>query len=84
MTAITSGLSQGQRVVTDGADRLRAGLTVNVTTVDGKPVQPAATPPNGPGEKRNRGGKAGDRATAVGRGLLKAQRAFAKRAIMKR
>jgi membrane fusion protein, multidrug efflux system len=55
MTAITSGLSQGQRVVTDGADRLRAGLTVNVTTVDGKPVQPAATPPNGPGEKRNRG-----------------------------
>jgi membrane fusion protein, multidrug efflux system len=55
MTAITSGLSQGERVVTDGADRLRAGLTVNVTTVDGKPVQPAATPPNGPGGKRNRG-----------------------------
>ena len=55
MTAITSGLSQGQRVVTDGADRLRAGLTVNVTTVDGKPVQPAAAPPTGPGERRSRG-----------------------------
>jgi multidrug efflux system membrane fusion protein len=55
MTAITSGLSQGERVVTDGADRLRAGLTVNVTALDGKPVQPAVTPPSGPGEKRNRG-----------------------------
>jgi multidrug efflux system membrane fusion protein len=55
MTAITSGLSQGEHVVTDGADRLRAGLTVNVTALDGKPVQPAATPPSGPGEKRNRG-----------------------------
>jgi multidrug efflux system membrane fusion protein len=55
MTAITSGLSQGEHVVTDGADRLRAGLTVNVTTLDGKPVQPAATPLTGPGERRNRG-----------------------------
>jgi multidrug efflux system membrane fusion protein len=55
MTAITSGLSQGEHVVTDGADRLRAGLTVNVTALDGKPVQPAAAPPTGPGEKRNRG-----------------------------
>jgi len=55
MTAITSGLSQGEHVVTDGADRLRAGLSVNVTTLDGKPVQPTAAPANGPGEKRNRG-----------------------------
>ena len=61
MTAITSGLSQGERVVTEGADRLRAGLKVSVTTVDGKPVQPAATPPNGPGEKRNRGQSQGRR-----------------------
>jgi membrane fusion protein, multidrug efflux system len=61
MTAITSGLSQGDRVVTDGADRLRAGLTVNVTTIDGKPVQPAAAPANGPGEKRNRGESQGRR-----------------------
>jgi membrane fusion protein, multidrug efflux system len=61
MTAITSGLSQGERVVTDGADRLRAGLTVNVTTVDGKPVQPATTPPTGPGGKRNRGQSQGQR-----------------------
>jgi hypothetical protein len=55
LTTITSGLSQGQRVVTDGADRLRAGLTVNVTTIDGKPVQPSATPPTGPGQRPNRG-----------------------------
>jgi multidrug efflux system membrane fusion protein len=55
MTAITSGLSQGEHVVTDGADRLRAGLSVNVTTLDGKPVQPTAAPANGPGQKRNRG-----------------------------
>ncbi len=61
MTAITSGLSQGERVVTDGADRLRAGLTVNVTTVDGKPVQSATTPPTGPGGKRNRGQSQGQR-----------------------
>jgi multidrug efflux system membrane fusion protein len=55
MTAITSGLSQGEHVVTDGADRLRAGLSVNVTTIDSKPVQPAATPPTGPGGRGNRG-----------------------------
>jgi membrane fusion protein, multidrug efflux system len=55
MTAIASGLSQGERVVTDGADRLRAGIGVNVTTIDGKPVQPSGTPPTGPGQRRNRG-----------------------------
>jgi multidrug efflux system membrane fusion protein len=55
ITAITSGLSQGERVVTDGADRLRAGIGVNVTTIDGKPAQPSGTPPTGPGQRRNRG-----------------------------
>lgn len=60
MTAISSGLSKGERVVTDGADRLRAGLAVNVTTVDGKPAQPATTPANGPGG-RNRGNSQGQR-----------------------
>ena len=32
MTAVNSGLSAGERVVIDGADRLRDGLRVNVTT----------------------------------------------------
>jgi membrane fusion protein, multidrug efflux system len=55
MTAITSGLSEGERVVTDGADRLRADAIVNVTTLDGKPVQPTGAPPTGAGQKGNRG-----------------------------
>jgi multidrug efflux system membrane fusion protein len=41
MTAVTSGLSAGDRVVVDGADRLRDGLHVNVSTIDGKPATPA-------------------------------------------
>ncbi len=32
MTAVNSGLSAGERVVVDGADRLRDGLHVNVAT----------------------------------------------------
>jgi multidrug efflux system membrane fusion protein len=44
--AVNSGLTSGQRVVVDGADRLRDGLRVNVASVDGKTVAPpaAATP----------------------------------------
>jgi membrane fusion protein, multidrug efflux system len=45
MTAVTTGLSAGERVVTDGADRLREGMHVNVTSIDGQEVQPAATSP---------------------------------------
>ena len=41
LTAVNSGLSVGERVVVDGADRLRDGLRVNVATIDGKP-NPAA------------------------------------------
>jgi membrane fusion protein, multidrug efflux system len=37
ITAVNSGLSAGEHVVTDGADRLRDGLPVNVATIDGKP-----------------------------------------------
>jgi membrane fusion protein, multidrug efflux system len=55
MTAITSGLSQGERVVTDGADRLRAGMTVNVTSIDGKQVAPTAAPPSDATGRGNRG-----------------------------
>lgn len=41
MTTVTSGLAAGNRVVTDGADRLRDGLHVNVTTIDGKQLAPS-------------------------------------------
>jgi multidrug efflux system membrane fusion protein len=47
VTAVTSGLSAGERVVTDGADRLRDGLRVNVATVDGKPPNTAGGPAAG-------------------------------------
>lgn len=51
MTAVDSGLSVGDRVVVDGADRLRDGLKVNVTadenthTPAAAPTAPGAGPP---------------------------------------
>jgi hypothetical protein len=50
-----------ERVVTDGTDRLRAAMTVNVTSIDGKPVVPPATPPNGATGKGNLGQSPGRR-----------------------
>jgi membrane fusion protein, multidrug efflux system len=61
LTEVPSGLKAGERVVTDGADRLREGLHVNVTTLDGKRVAPAAAPTGGGGHRHNgdrRGGAA--------------------------
>jgi len=55
MTTITSGLAAGDRVVTDGADRLRDGLHVNVTTVDGKEVAPSGVTATGEGRRAKRG-----------------------------
>jgi multidrug efflux system membrane fusion protein len=57
MTAVETGLAAGDRVVTDGADRLRAGLHVNVTTLDGKQLAPTNPAPGSPpaGQRRNRG-----------------------------
>ncbi len=46
MTAVSSGLTAGERVVVDGADRLRDGMRVNVSSLDGKPT--AGTPAPGP------------------------------------
>jgi multidrug efflux system membrane fusion protein len=60
LTAVNSGLKSGERVVTDGSDRLRDGLKVNVTTVDGKQVAPSAAPPDNAGAGRN-GGQRGRR-----------------------
>jgi membrane fusion protein, multidrug efflux system len=45
MTAVMTGLSAGARVVTDGGDRLREGMRVNITTLDGKKLQRPATSP---------------------------------------
>jgi membrane fusion protein, multidrug efflux system len=53
MTAVNSGLAAGDRVVVDGADRLRGGLRVNVSTLDGKPAAGAEAPAG------RRGGGAG-------------------------
>ena len=47
-TAVNSGLSAGERVVVDGADRLRDGLHVNIATIDGHPAGAAGAPGNGP------------------------------------
>ncbi len=62
MTTVDSGLSAGDHVVTDGADRLRDGLRVSVTTIDGKPVAPTAASDDGHRTKGqgavNRNGKA--------------------------
>jgi multidrug efflux system membrane fusion protein len=44
MTAVNSGLTAGERVVVDGADRLRDGLKVNVSEVNGQPVTAPAAP----------------------------------------
>jgi multidrug efflux system membrane fusion protein len=66
MTAVTSGLSAGDVVVVDGADRLRDGLHVNVSTLDGKPTATTTAPAAaGPGGRR---GAAGNPATAPGPG----------------
>jgi len=58
MTAVDSGLAAGDRVVTDGADRLRDGMRVQVASIDGKPAtaSPAASATGaGPsGSKGNR------------------------------
>jgi multidrug efflux system membrane fusion protein len=52
MTAVNSGLNAGDRVVVDGADRLRDGLQVNVSTLDGKPMATAGGQPRGGGGGR--------------------------------
>ncbi len=47
MTAVNSGLAAGDRVVTDGTDRLRDGLKVRVATLDGKPAAHTGAPTPG-------------------------------------
>ncbi len=57
MTTVESGLAAGDKVVTDGADRLRDGLRVNVSSIDGKQVAPAAAPAGGSGQRGKGGGR---------------------------
>jgi multidrug efflux system membrane fusion protein len=66
MTAVTSGLAAAERVVTDGTDRLRDGLAVSVSTLDGKPVGGTGAPggPGAPGSRR--GGPAAPGAPGTG------------------
>jgi membrane fusion protein, multidrug efflux system len=52
LTAVNTGLAAGDHVVVDGADRLREGLHVNVSTLDGKPPGAAAAPAAGPPARR--------------------------------
>jgi membrane fusion protein, multidrug efflux system len=58
MTAINSGLTAGEKVVTDGTDRLRDGLHVSVSTLDGKPTNDSPEAGTG-GQGGRRGGSAG-------------------------
>jgi membrane fusion protein, multidrug efflux system len=55
MTAVNSGLAAGERVVTDGGDRLRDGLRVNVTAIDGSPVAATGAPSTSGMRTRNPG-----------------------------
>jgi membrane fusion protein, multidrug efflux system len=70
MTAITSGLSVGEKVVIDGADRLRAGMQVRISSLDGKPVAaggapatgaPATGAPSSPGAQGSKRGRSHNR-----------------------
>jgi|HubBroStandDraft_5_1064220.scaffolds.fasta_scaffold13806_2 multidrug efflux system membrane fusion protein len=58
MTAVNSGLTAGEKVVTDGTDRLRDGLHVSVSTLDGKPTDGSAGAGAG-GQGGRRGGAGG-------------------------
>jgi multidrug efflux system membrane fusion protein len=47
MTAVTSGLAAGERVVVDGTDRLRDGLRVSVAAPAGQSTPAPGTPGQG-------------------------------------
>lgn len=66
-TAIEKGLQEGERVVTDGIDRIREGSKVQVTS-----PQAARAPPPAPGVGEPKGGK-GERGARKGGGLRKSE-----------
>ena len=55
LTAVTSGLAVGERVVVDGTDRLRDGLHVAVASDSGQPATPGAARTKGAGQGQNGG-----------------------------
>ena len=55
MTSVDTGLSAGDHVVTDGADRLRDGMRVNVSSIDGKQVAPTGNAAGASGQTGARG-----------------------------
>ncbi len=55
---VTSGLAPGDRVVVDGADRLRDGAEVFVAAIDGTAVEGAAAAPGGGKKGRHAGADA--------------------------
>src|SRR5205085_11266758 len=57
VTAIESGLQAGERVVTDGIDRLREGARVEVTDPNARPQRPPGAAPGA--DKAGAAGKAG-------------------------
>jgi multidrug efflux system membrane fusion protein len=58
--AVTAGLSPGDRVVTDGADRLRDGAKVSIPVATSTPP-PAGEGRRGPNGHRSGNGQSGDR-----------------------
>jgi len=59
MTAVTSGLSAGERVVIDGTDRLRDGLQVIVASENGQRTAPAGTRAGSGSQNRGQGQQSG-------------------------
>jgi multidrug efflux system membrane fusion protein len=60
MTSVNSGLTAGEKVITDGTDRLRDGLHVSVSSLDGKAVTGTGGPGAGaPGTRRSGTGAPG-------------------------
>jgi multidrug efflux system membrane fusion protein len=75
--AVTTGLAPGDRVVTDGADRLRDGARVNIPAPGSTPAAGAADPARGrhrhAGRGDGSGGARGDGSGARGEGSGGAQ-----------
>jgi membrane fusion protein, multidrug efflux system len=55
LTAVTSGLQAGERVVIDGTDRLRDGMHVNIAAEAGQAAPAAGAPTKGGGEGQHSG-----------------------------
>ena len=79
VTAIESGLQAGERVVTDGIDRLREGSKVEVTDPSARPQRSGADPAKG-GDAAKRGdAKSGDAGSRFQNMTPEQREAFKKR-----